>query len=66
MAVLTGFSMKDFRNMEKIEQEYRKRWEKDRIIKRCRECGKAYSYERGAVDPRECQECRGELGELIR
>ena len=65
MPVLTDFSMKDFREMEKREQEYRKQWEKSRIIKRCRECGKAYSYGKGEVDPKECQECRGDTGELI-
>jgi tRNA G26 N,N-dimethylase Trm1 len=66
MAILTDFSMKDFREMEKREQEYRKQWERNRIIKRCRECGKAYSYEKGEIDPKACQECRGDLGDLIR
>ena len=65
MAVLTGFSMKEFREIEKREQQYLKEWEKNRIIKKCRECGQAYSYAKGEKDPRECQRCRGEEGELI-
>lgn len=58
-------NMKEFRDIEKRESQYLKEWERNRIVKRCRECGQAYSYVKGETDPRECQKCRGDEGELI-
>ena len=65
MPIVLDINMKDLRDMEKREEQYRKEWERSRIIKRCHECGQPYSYEKGGIDPRECQGCRGEEGELI-
>ena len=63
--ILANFSMKDFREMEKREEKALKEWERNRIIKKCRSCGQAYSYARGDNDPKECQRCRGDEGDLI-
>jgi hypothetical protein len=63
--ILTNFSMKSFRDAEKREMEYLREWERNRIVKKCRECGQAYSYAKNEKDPLKCQSCRGELGELI-
>jgi Zn finger protein HypA/HybF involved in hydrogenase expression len=65
MASYLEMSMKDFRDISKREEEYLREWEKERIIKKCHECGQPYSYEKGESDPKQCQRCRGEEGELI-
>ena len=65
MPSILDINMKDFHNIVKREKEYMREWERQRVIKKCRECGQPYSYERGGVDPKECQSCRGEEGELI-
>ena len=81
MPIVLDINMKDLRDMEKREEQYRKEWEKGRIIKGCPECSEKvfdrnkkkwvilyhnhYSYAKGEIDPKECQSCRGEEGELI-
>ncbi len=65
MPFLMDISMKDFRDISKREEQYLKEWERGRIVRKCRECGQAYSFEKGEIDPRDCQSCRGEEGELI-
>jgi len=57
--------MHDLREIEKIEEQHLREWERNRIVKKCRSCGQAYSYARGETDPKECQHCRGEEGELV-
>ena len=65
MPFIMDINMKDIREMEKREEKALKEWERSRIVKRCRECGQPYSYEKGQEDPKMCQNCRGETGDLI-
>jgi len=65
MPILLNMSMKDLRDIEKREMKYLEEWERNRIIKRCKECGQPYSYAKGESDPKECQRCKGEEGDLI-
>jgi hypothetical protein len=39
-------------------------FKKTHYVKRCA-CGTAYSYSKDMNDPKACQECRGETGELL-
>ena len=65
MPIMLEVSMKDLRDIEKREEEHRREWERSRVIKRCKSCGQPYSFEKGGTDPKECQSCRGDEGELI-
>jgi len=65
MPFLMEINMKDIREMEKREEKALKDWERNRVVKRCRSCGQAYSYAKGDIDPKECQRCRGDEGDLI-
>jgi hypothetical protein len=58
-------SMHDLREIEKREEQQLMEWERNRIVKRCRICKQAYSYDKGEKDPKECQRCRGDEGDLI-
>ncbi len=65
MPLLLDRDMRDFRDMEKKELIDLREWEKSRVIRKCKECGQPYSYERGTIDPKECQRCLGAEGELV-
>ncbi len=65
MPILMDRDMKDFREMERKELQDLAEWEKNRVIKKCKSCGNPYSYERGDIDPKKCQRCRGDEGDLI-
>lgn len=41
-----------------------KEFQKTHHVKRC-ECGEAYSYPKEMNDPKACQVCRGEEGDLV-
>lgn len=64
MPLILDRDMKDFRDAEKKELDDLREWEKSRIIKKCKGCGRPYSYDRHEIDPKECQRCRGAEGEL--
>ena len=57
--------MKEWFEMDRQQNKQLAEWERSRIIKHCKTCGQPYSYEKGTADPKECQSCRGEEGELI-
>ena len=59
MPLLLDKDMRDFREMNNKELRDLDEWEKSRVIKRCKECGRAYSYPKGDIDPKECPSCRG-------
>ena len=65
MPIRDDVDVSEFRRMDEMEKEYYKDLEKSRVIKKCKTCGQPYSYEKGMTDPKECQDCRGDLGRLI-
>ena len=66
MAMLKAdINLREWHELDKRQREYLKDWESQRIIGKCKSCGQPYSYEKGSRDPKQCQSCRGEEGELI-
>lgn len=66
MPINLDMSLNDWFEQKKKDELDMAEWERSRVIKRCKSCGQPYSFEKDGIDPKECQNCRGEEGTIIR